>query len=95
MKLYTHLTLPTTPNVVNPTFAEAAVTAYIEMQQRYLVGDWKPAELDGGRLCEAISRAVLQLDTGRVDHRRLPGKIQDRATSPQASKEVVLRVTRR
>lgn len=60
-----------------PYLAEAVVTCYIDMQQRFLAGDWQPAELDGGRFCEAIARALLQIDTGRVDNRKLPGKVRD------------------
>lgn len=47
------------------------------MQQRFLAGDWKPSELDGGRLCEAVARGMYQLDTGLVDHSKLPGAIAD------------------
>lgn len=61
---------------VDPIFARAAVESYTEMQQRYLVGDHGPAELDGGRLCEAVSRALLQLDTGEVNHKKLPSDIR-------------------
>ena len=42
---------------IDPSFADAVVSSYVEMQQRFLAGDWQPAELDGGRLCEAVSRA--------------------------------------
>jgi len=63
--------------VVDAAFAQAAVESYVEMQQRFLAGDWKPAELDGGRLCEALSRAVYQLDSGIVTHSDLPGVVCD------------------
>lgn len=63
--------------VVDPTFAKAVVESYGEMQQRFLGGDWKPAELDGGRLCEAVSRCLLQLDRNVVTHTDLPGAIRD------------------
>ena len=46
--------------------AKIAVESYIEMQKRFLSGDWKPSELNGGTLCEAISRCLYQMDTGRV-----------------------------
>lgn len=62
--------------VLDPDLARAAVESYREMQQRFLAGDWGPAELDGGRLCEAVSRCLLQLDTGTVDHKHLPGQIE-------------------
>jgi len=64
-------------SVVAPAFAQAVVESYVEMQQRFLGGDWKPAELDGGRLCEAVSRALYQLDSGVVTHSDLPGTLCD------------------
>jgi len=62
--------------ILDLSLARAAVESYVEMQQRFLAGDWKPAELDGGRLCEAVSRCLLQLDTGVVNHSKLPGAIR-------------------
>jgi hypothetical protein len=32
------------------------VESYVEMEQRFRAGDWGPAELDAGRLCEAAGR---------------------------------------
>lgn len=58
--------------IVDPAFANAIIDSYVEMQQRFLAGDWQPAELDGGRLCEAVARAVYQLDSGTVTHSQLP-----------------------
>jgi len=63
--------------VVDPTLAHQAVDSYVELQRRFLAGDWQPAELDAGRLCEAISRCLLQLDSGKVNHKLLPGKIRE------------------
>jgi hypothetical protein len=63
--------------IVDPSFASAIVESYVELQQRFFAGDWKPAELDGGRLCEAISRALYQLDCAYVVHNELPGQICD------------------
>lgn len=65
-------------SIVDPSLARASMESYIEMQQRFIAGDWKPAELDGGRLCEAVARAIHQLDTGSVTHTKLPGKICER-----------------
>jgi hypothetical protein len=61
--------------VVDPTFASAVVTSYVEMQQRFLAGDWQPSELDGGRLCEAVARACYQLDSGTITHSQLPKEL--------------------
>jgi hypothetical protein len=61
--------------IIDPAFAKAIVESYIEVQQRFLAGDWKPAELDGGRLCEATARAVYQLDSRTITHTQLPGEV--------------------
>jgi hypothetical protein len=71
--------------VVDPSFASDAIKSYVEMQQRFWAGDWKPAELDGGRLCEAVSRAVYQLDTGVVTNSLLPGAICDQLAIKNAN----------
>lgn len=63
-------------SVIDPTFARTAVESYIDMQQRFLAGDWGPAELNGGRLCEAVSRSLLQLDTGKISHTDSPGDVR-------------------
>jgi hypothetical protein len=61
--------------VVDPAFAEAAISSYVEMQQRFLAGDWQPTELDSGRLCEAVARACYQLDSGTITHSQLPKEL--------------------
>jgi hypothetical protein len=58
--------------VIDPAFASAVVESYVEMQQRYLAGDWQPTQLDGGRLCEVVARAVYQLDSGTITQSQLP-----------------------
>jgi hypothetical protein len=55
------------------------------MQQRFWAGDWKPAELDAGRLCEAVSRALLQVDLGIISHTDTPGPIRDQLLSKKIS----------
>lgn len=60
--------------IIDPALARLVVSSYVEMQQRYFEGDWKPAELDGGQFCEAIARALYQADTGNITA-DLPGKV--------------------
>ena len=64
--------------IVDSNLAISAVENYVEMQQRFLAGDWKPTELNGGRLCEAVARCIHQLDTGSITHSKLPGKVCER-----------------
>ena len=71
--------------IIDPSLAKSAVEDYVGMQQRFLVGDWKPTELDGGRLCEAIARCIHQLDIGSVTHSKLPGEICDRLENETVS----------
>lgn len=66
--------------IIDPSLAELVVNCYVNMQKRYYSSDWKPAELDGGQFCEAIARAVYQLNTNTVYH-ALPGSICDRLTN--------------
>jgi hypothetical protein len=76
MKLTTYQLIKELSAVVDPDIARVSVECYVEMQQRFLAGDWQPAELDGGRLCEAVLRCLLQIDTGKVNHTMLPGEIR-------------------
>jgi hypothetical protein len=77
MKLTNQQLIKQLSAVVDPDLARAAVECYVEMQQRFLAGDWQPTELDGGRLCEAVSRCLFQMDTGKVSHTMMPGKIPE------------------
>lgn len=69
--------------VIDASIARAAIESYVEMQQRFLAGDWGPSELDGGRLCEAVCRCLLQLDTGAINHSALPGAVRQVLLDPQ------------
>ena len=60
--------------VVDSSLAQQLVDCYTKMQQRYYAGDWQPSELDGGQFCEAVARALYQLDTG-ITTASLPGDI--------------------
>lgn len=70
---------------IEPALAALIVDSYTKMQQRYYAGDWQPAELDGGQFCEAVSRAIYQVDTGIITHELLPGDISSQLKSKSAS----------
>lgn len=59
---------------VDTSLASQLVDSYTKMQQRYYAGDWQPSELDGGQFCEAVARALYQLDIGTTTD-SLPGDI--------------------
>jgi hypothetical protein len=50
------------------------VDEFVEMERRYIQSDWKPAELDGGRFCEALARILYHRDSGNLDPDREFGK---------------------
>ena len=70
-------------NILDASLADSVVASYVEMQQRFFAGDWQPSELDGGRLCEAISRALYQLDSGTVTHSQLPKELCEKIEDEQ------------
>jgi DNA-binding MarR family transcriptional regulator len=43
------------------------VDEFVSMEQRYVLRDWGPAELDGGRFCEVLSRILYHLDSGSLN----------------------------
>jgi hypothetical protein len=67
--------------IIDPIFATQLVDSYTKMQQRYYAGDWQPSELDGGQFCEAVIRALYQVDTEVVDQSHLPKDISDQLKS--------------
>ncbi len=76
--------------VIDPAFADAIVESYVEMQKRFLAGDWQPTELDSGRLCEAVARAIYQLDSGTVTHSQLPKDLCEKIEDEKNQKQHVL-----
>lgn len=71
--------------IIDHFLAEQLINSYINMQQRYYDGDWKPAELDGGQFCEAVARALYQVDSGIVRNDLLSGDISNFLKSKKES----------
>src|SRR5215472_2362620 len=68
--------------VIDPALAKQLVESYTQMRQRYYAGDWQPSELNGGgQFCEAVVRALYQVDTGIVDHAHLPNDMVNQLKS--------------
>src|SRR5579859_1072495 len=68
--------------VIDPALATVLVDHYLEMQQRYYAGDWKPSELDGGQFCEAVARALYEVDTGQSTTSGVGGICNDLKKKP-------------
>ncbi len=77
MRLTSQQLIDELSNIIDRSLAIIVIESFEEMQKRFLVGDWQPTELDSGRLCEAISRSLLQLDTGKVSHTKTVAAIRE------------------
>ena len=66
--------------IIDPFLAQSSIDSYVEMQQRFLSGDWTPVELNGGRICESVARSFYQLDSNSIRNDLLPGKIVELLT---------------
>jgi hypothetical protein len=75
---------------LDPANARVVITEYLGLQKRFIAGDWQPAELKAGRLCEAVARCVLQVDREVVDHRlsvaRITEKLRDETVTHYLSR---------
>jgi hypothetical protein len=55
---------------IDPTLAGQLVDEFVDMERRYIQRDWGPAELDGGRFCEAAARALYHRDSNNLSLER-------------------------
>lgn len=63
-------------SVLDRSLAATAFASYAEMHGRYITGQWRPSEVDGGRFCEAVHRCLYQLDTGTSTYSKPLGEIR-------------------
>jgi DNA-binding MarR family transcriptional regulator len=51
----------------DPLLSRQLFDEFISIEQRYIQGDWEPAELDGGQFCEILARILYHLDSGNLN----------------------------
>ena len=51
---------------LDESLAKSMLSAFVEQEQRFLAGDFKPSTLDGGHFCEAVARLVYSIDSGTL-----------------------------
>ncbi len=49
---------------------ELLVDEFVSQEKRYVLGDWEPAELDGGQFAEIASRIIYHVDSGNLNLRK-------------------------
>src|SRR5436305_8162998 len=65
--------------------ATQLVDEFVSLERRYILRDWKPAELDGGRFCEVLARILYHQDSSSLDAARDFGECSKRIYNDQVS----------
>ena len=52
------------------SLATALLTQFVDLERRFVVGDWEPATLNGGQFSEVASRIIYHLDSGTMNSRK-------------------------
>ena len=55
---------------VDPVLAAQLVEEFAELERRYVLRDWGPSELSGGKFAEVLARILYHLDGGNLDRGR-------------------------
>jgi hypothetical protein len=63
--IFSHLVPPLDSQLV-----EQLVGEFRSLEKRFILGDWEPAELDGGQFAEVLSRILYHVDSGNLDRSR-------------------------
>lgn len=50
--------------------ATALITEFLDLERRFVLGDWEPATLNGGQFAEIASRIVYHIDSGNLSPRK-------------------------
>jgi len=68
-KLITEISPP-----IESKLAQQLIDEFISLEQRYVLGDWEPATLDGGQFAEAASRIIYHQDSNNLNLRKSVNK---------------------
>lgn len=55
---------------LDATLVELFIVEFNNIEQRYALGDWEPATLDGGQFAEIVSRLIYHIDSGNLNRRK-------------------------
>lgn len=55
---------------LDKTLAESLVQEFIDLERRYVLGDWEPATLNGGQFAEIAARIVYHIDAKNLNRRK-------------------------
>ena len=49
---------------------ESLIKEFLDLERRFVLGDWEPATLDGGQFAEIASRIVYHIDANNLNRRK-------------------------
>ncbi len=52
---------------LDAALTRALISEFLDIERRYVLGDWEPATLNGGQLAEIGARIVYHIDSGTVN----------------------------
>ena len=52
------------------SLATALLTEFVDLERRFVLGDWEPATLNGGQFAEVASRIIYHIDSGTLNSRK-------------------------
>lgn len=52
---------------LDSVLAEQLLNEFISLERRFVLGDWEPAELDGGQFAEILARIIYHIDSGNLN----------------------------
>ncbi len=50
--------------------AGSLIREFLDLERRFVLGDWEPATLNGGQLAEIASRIIYHIDSGNLNRRK-------------------------
>lgn len=63
--LVTQIAPPVDVNLAESLFAE-----FVDIERRFVLGDWEPVTLNGGQFAEIVSRIIYHIDSGNLNRRK-------------------------
>jgi len=64
-----HLINQISPPIDND-LAKSLIAEFLDIERRYILGDWEPATLNGGQFAEIAARIIYHIDSGTLNKRK-------------------------
>ena len=55
---------------LDSALASQLLDEFISLEKRFILGDWEPAELDGGQFAEILARVIYHVDSGTLNPKK-------------------------